>query len=60
MYDVPDVRTTLYWAPYILTDKANHKASFTFYNNDISKKYKIVLEGFNEEGRMTRVEKIVQ
>ncbi len=60
LYDVPDVRTTLYWAPYILTDKANHKASFTFYNNDISKKYKIVLEGFNEEGRMTRVEKIVQ
>lgn len=60
LYDVLDVRTTLYWAPYLLTDKSNRKVTFTFYNNDISKKLKVIVEGMNEEGRMTRVEKILE
>jgi hypothetical protein len=60
LYDVLDVRTTLFWAPYLLTDKMNKKATFTFYNNDISKKLKVIVEGMNEEGRMTRIEKILE
>ena len=60
LYDVLDVRTTLYWAPYLLTDKSNRKVTFTFYNNDISKKLKVIVEGMNEEGRMTRIEKILE
>jgi hypothetical protein len=57
--DVTDVRTTLYWAPYILTDAGNRRISIQFYNNDISGKLRVVLEGMNEEGRLTRVEKII-
>lgn len=58
--DVPDVRTTLYWMPYLLTDKSTRKVTLQFYNNDITKKMKLVMEGFNEEGRLTRVEKILE
>jgi hypothetical protein len=56
----PDVRTTLYWNPYILTDKKNKTYRIEFYNNDISKKLRIILEGINADGKLTRIEKIVQ
>ena len=55
-----DARTTLLWMPYILTDKANLKIPITFYNNDFTKRMRIVLEGINEEGKMIRIEKIVE
>jgi hypothetical protein len=58
--DVPDIRSTLFWAPYILTDKNNHKITITFYNNDVSKRLRVVLEGMNEEGQLTRLEKILE
>lgn len=58
--DVTDVRTTLYWAPYILTDAGNRRLTITFYNNDISKRLRVILEGMNAEGRLTRVEKIIE
>jgi hypothetical protein len=58
--DIADVRTTLYWAPYILTDAGNRRVTITFYNNDISGKLRVILEGMNAEGRLTRVEKIIE
>jgi hypothetical protein len=58
--DVPDIRSTLFWMPYILTDKNNHKITLQFYNNDVSKRLRVILEGINEEGQVTRVEKILE
>jgi len=58
--ELPDIRTTLYWAPYILTDKNNHKITLQFFNNDVSKRLRIILEGMNEDGQLTRVEKIIE
>ena len=55
-----DIRTTLYWNPYVLTERGNSKLSFTFYNNDVTHKIRVVLEGFNELGKLTRVEKIIE
>jgi len=52
-----DIRTTLYWNPAILTDSTNRKVPITFYNNDFTKKMKIVLEGMNEEGKLIHIEK---
>ncbi|MBK7557149.1 MAG: hypothetical protein IPI54_01995 [Chitinophagaceae bacterium] len=53
--DSSDVRTTLLWLPYILTDANNRKVPVTFYNNDFTKKIGIVLEGeINEDGKMIR------
>lgn len=54
-----DVRTTLYWNPNILMRTSN-KAKFVFYNNDISKRLRIVLEGMDAAGKLTRVEKILE
>jgi hypothetical protein len=58
--EIQDVRTTLYWNPYVLTEKGNTNLSFTFYNNDVTHKLRIVLEGFNADGKLIRVEKIIE
>jgi hypothetical protein len=60
MHEVSDVRSTLYWSPYILTDRDNKKLKIEFYNNDLSTSFKVVLEGINEEGKLTRLEKFIQ
>ena len=57
---VPDVRTTLYWNPYVLTDKKTKLVKMDFYNNDVTTKFRIVVEGMNAAGKLTRVEKIIQ
>ncbi|MCW3080038.1 hypothetical protein [Segetibacter sp.] len=55
-----DFRTTLYWNPLILTDGSRKKVRVEFYNNDITKAYRVILEGVNEIGKMVRVEKVIQ
>jgi hypothetical protein len=57
---LPDVRTTIYWNPYVLTDSSTHKVNLVFYNNDISKTLHVVLEGMNADGQLARVEKIIE
>jgi len=56
----PDARTTLYWNPYVLTNAKSHKVQLEFYNNDISKKLRVVLEGINAEGKLAHIEKIME
>ena len=55
-----DFRTTLYWNPLVLTDATRKRVRVEFYNNDITKAFRIVLEGVNEIGKMVRVEKVIQ
>ncbi len=56
----PDARTTLYWNPYVLTNTKNHKVQLEFYNNDISKRLRVVLEGINAEGKLAHIEKVIE
>lgn len=56
----PDFRTTLYWNPYILTDESTKKIKVEFYNNDVTKKFRVVLCGMNTEGKLTWLEKIIE
>ena len=56
----PDIRSTLYWNPYIITNKKTPRFKVEFYNNDISKKLQIVLEGVNGDGKMVRMVKIIE
>lgn len=60
LHEVPDVRTTLYWDPFILTDGHSKKITIQFFNNDISGKLKLVMEGVNENGKMTRMERVIE
>jgi hypothetical protein len=55
-----DIRTTLYWNPYVITNKKSPRVRIQFFNNDISKKLQVVLEGINSDGKMTRVVKILE
>jgi hypothetical protein len=55
-----DIRTTLYWNPYVITNKKSPRFKVQFFNNDISKRLQIVLEGVNADGKMTRVTKILE
>lgn len=56
----PDIRSTIYWNPYLLTDKRNKTIKISFFNNDVTKKFRIVLEGVNTIGKLARVEKIIE
>jgi hypothetical protein len=55
-----DLRSTLYWKPFIFMDKDNRRVNIHFYNNDSSHRLRIVLEGFNENGKLCHIEKILQ
>lgn len=55
-----DERTTLYWNPYLLTNAKNKSIDFSFYNSDKAKKFKVVLEGILENGKLLHIEKLVE
>jgi hypothetical protein len=55
-----DYRSTLYWNPFILTDKSSRRQLFTFYNNDVTRRFRVIIEGCDEQGRLTRIEKIFE
>jgi hypothetical protein len=55
-----DYRGTLYWNPFILTDKNSRRTILSFYNNDITRRFRVVIEGCDEQGRLTRIEKIFE
>jgi hypothetical protein len=55
-----DYRPTLYWNPYIITGKGHRRILLTFYNNDITNKFRVIIEGANNEGRLTRIEKFFE
>jgi hypothetical protein len=59
-HDQADFRTTLYWNPFIITEKDNRRILFTVYNNDNTKRWRIIVEGINVEGKLTRMERIVE
>ena len=56
----PDTRTTLYWNPYVLTDKKNKTFKIDFFNNDVTHQFRLIVEGVNASGKLARVEKIIE
>ncbi len=54
---IADNRTTLYWNPDFYTDKDSTTMKINFFNNDFSKKFKVVIEGFDAEGKLLHIEK---
>ncbi len=51
--------TTLFWDPMIILGDNQKRKTIRFYNNDITKRFRIVLEGINENGRLIHIEKEV-
>jgi hypothetical protein len=54
-----DTRTTLYWNPNLKTSRGNRRISIPFYNSDVTHRFRIILEGFNDDGKLIHLEKIV-
>lgn len=55
-----DLRTTLYWNPQVVTTANNNKALLTFYNNDVTKRFRVIIEGMGKDGRLTHLEQIME
>jgi hypothetical protein len=55
----PDNRTTLYWNPDVFSDGDAKAVKINFYNNDFSKKFKVVMEGFDATGKLVHIEKLL-
>ncbi|MCU7550677.1 hypothetical protein OCK74_16275 [Chitinophagaceae bacterium LB-8] len=55
-----DLRTTLYWNPMLVTTPGKQTVMFTFYNNDVSQSFRVVIEGMSSDGKLTRLEQIME
>lgn len=55
-----DLRTTLYWNPEVITDPQHQSVLLTFYNNDITSAFRVVIEGITSDGRLIHVEKTME
>ena len=51
---IPDLRSTIYWNPNIITDK-DGKASIEYFNADGKGIYRVVIEGIDDDGNLDRV-----
>jgi hypothetical protein len=52
-----DHRITLLWAPQVIVSSINGNLPLTFYNNDRTKQFKIVVEGMTSDGKLLMIEK---
>lgn len=53
-----DIRPTIYWNPSL--KQTGNNANIEFYNDDICKKFKVIVEGIDENGKLLYVEKIIE
>ena len=58
--DKKDLRTTLYWNPQVVINPQKNKATLSFYNNDISRAFRVVIEGMTKDGRLAHVEQTME
>lgn len=55
-----DNRLTLLWNPHIYLADINPKVPIEFYNNDRTRRFKIVAEGITNDGRLLMIEKTIE
>jgi len=58
VHSLADKRLTLYWNPNLPIDTATHTAKISFYNNDFSKHFRVVVEGIGADGTVGHVEQV--
>jgi len=55
-----DLRSTVYWNPNIILDKTNNSFKIEYYNNDVSKKLLLKIEGINAAGKLIHIERVME
>ena len=58
--DKKDLRSTLYWNPSVITTPGKNKILLTFFNNDITNAFRVVIEGMTKDGRLAHVEQVME
>ncbi|MEO7960992.1 MAG: hypothetical protein ABIR19_05575 [Ginsengibacter sp.] len=58
--DKQDLRTTLYWNPNVLLSPGQNKSVLTFYNTDVTKGFRVIIEGITKDGRLAHVEQLME
>lgn len=56
VHALPDKRLTLYWNPNVPIDTLTHTAKVEFYNNDFTKRFRLVVQGITDEGTVGKFE----
>ena len=56
--EIPDLRTTLYWSPKLVTDEHGN-TSFSFYTSDQPGSYFVCIEGVSDTGELVHTIKIL-
>jgi hypothetical protein len=56
---VPDYRVTLLWSPLLYSTPQSRTVPVRFYNNDACSRFRIVVEGMDEDGRLLHLEQVV-
>ncbi|MBO9593510.1 MAG: hypothetical protein J7599_11430 [Niabella sp.] len=47
-----DVRTTIYWNPNVVVDPKKNQVLISFYNNDVSDAFRVVIQGMTLDGKL--------
>lgn len=55
-----DIRTTLYWNPSIIMTPQNKQVVLSFYNNDVSGAFRVIIEGMTRDGRLAHIEQMME
>ena len=55
-----DLRTTLYWNPSLVTSAQQNTITLSFYNNDVSESFRVVVEGMTKDGKLTHLEQVME
>jgi hypothetical protein len=44
----------------VVTTPLKNKVKLSFYNNDVSKSFRVVIEGITKDGQLVRLEQIME
>ncbi len=58
--DQKDLRTTLFWSPNVLTTPTNNTFRLKFYNNDVTQRFRVIVEGITTDGKLAHIEKVIE
>jgi hypothetical protein len=58
--DERDLRTTLYWNPDVTITPQKREVVLSFYNNDVSNSFRVIIEGMTRDGRLAHIEQIME
>lgn len=56
----PDLRTTLFWQPILLMDGRTNKMVFNFFNNDVTRAFRVIIEGITKDGQLAHIEQVLE